>query len=781
MSLLGSRRHLAFASQTEPPKRNVAKGIALSAAITVMCASGAVPRLADSVGIEQSRASDLVTVTYRLLDAEAIVTVDFQTNGVSIGEMNFNNVYGDGNRLIQPSESVDRHVYWRPSRSWPEGGLIESGFSVKVTVWPTTTPPDYLVVDLLGTSSVRYYVSPDALPGDDQTKNSLGILHPIYKTHKLAMRRVPAQGVTFTMGSPTSGPESYARDLNRETPHKVTLTNDFYLAVFETTQGQWHYLGGGADFTRFETASATLPSGDAYPVTGLCYNNLRGTSWPSDRATHDLGGNTTSTIALMRQRFSVDFDLPTDAQWEFACRAGCSTSLYNGYNIPEQYWWYGYYDGRTTANEYPPLDEIAWYEVNAEGTIHPVGMKKPNDWGFYDMLGNASEWVLDWAERMSYEPQGVVSGDDVTEPFGREANSVYGETISGVQFREAKYHQMQWFVSPYVVEGRPESGLLPGIEPYNPHEKDGDGDKRVQAYCFRMCLTDDQENRIPFKKPVNYDEMEYELLFRNFAKGENAVPWINSKMPNRKTDTNNRLGFSTDFIGRNYEWPEASYKRRAEIFKAHLDYRCSSRSARSPEQPRRLQSREVRGLLRAPFRMFHMVRSPHGSKPMGRCSLRHAPNPHRHWLDYGQTSSFAFKQPDFASRALRCLLDGPHTAAEVARKLKLCKSGRITDALECLVEAGFVMFDNGKNPEKGEELRENRYRMSDNYCRFYLKFVEPAKTVIDRDEYEFAELDALENVDSVMGLAFVALVYFGSLSPVVAADVPRTNPLCEDC
>ena len=155
---------------------------------------------------------------------------------------------------------------------------------------------------------------------------------------------------------------------------------------------------------------------------------------------------------------------------------------------------------------------------------------------------------------------------------GREANSVYGETISGIQFREARFHQLKCHVSPYVVEGKPESGLIPGIEPYNPDEKDGDGDKRVQAYCFRMCLTDDPENRIPFKKPDGYNEQEYELLFRNYAKGETSVPWINSKMPNRKTDTNNRLGFSTDFIGRNYEWPEATYERRAEIFKAHLDY-----------------------------------------------------------------------------------------------------------------------------------------------------------------------------------------------------------------
>lgn len=432
MRLFGLSRSSAHEARTGKTTGVLfAKGIALSVAIAALCASGSVPRLADSVGIVQSPGSDLVTVTYRLLDAEGIVTVDFLTNGVSIGEMNFNNVYGDVNCLIQPSESVDRHIYWRPSCSWPEGGRIETGFSVKVTVWPKATPPDYLVVDLLGSSSVRYYVSPDALPGDGQTRNTLGIMHPIYKTHKLAMRRVPAQGVTFTMGSPTTGPESYGRNAYRETPHKVTFTNDFYLAVFETTQGQWHYMGGGADFPRFNTPGAALPTGDELPVTGMEYYRIRGNSWPCDRATHDLGGDTTSIVALMRKRYSVDFDLPTDAQWEFACRAGCSTSLYNGYNIPEAYYWYGSYDGRTEVSEYQPLNEIAWYEVNAGGSIHPVGKKKPNDWGFYDMLGNASEWVLDWAERMSYDPKQPVSSDDVVEPFGAEERVWDGRVMRG--------------------------------------------------------------------------------------------------------------------------------------------------------------------------------------------------------------------------------------------------------------------------------------------------------------------------------------------------------------
>ena len=166
----------------------------------------------------------------------------------------------------------------------------------------------------------------------------------------------------------------------------------------------------------------------------------------------------------------------------------------------------------------------------------------------------------------------LMAAAGVTYFVGREANSVYGETISGIEMRAAKSHQFMKGVDPYVVKGDPKSGLLPNVEPYNPAEKDGDGDKRVQAYCFRMCLTDVPENRIPFVKPANYRELDYELLLRNFEAGEKGLPWINSKMPNRKTDTNNCRGFASDFIGRNWSWPEASYAEREKILKEHLDY-----------------------------------------------------------------------------------------------------------------------------------------------------------------------------------------------------------------
>ena len=154
---------------------------------------------------------------------------------------------------------------------------------------------------------------------------------------------------------------------------------------------------------------------------------------------------------------------------------------------------------------------------------------------------------------------------------GREANATYGETLNGVQTKNAKHHQLKPGVDPYVMKGDPGSGLLPGIDPAGPGEE-GSGDARVQAYCFRMCLTDHPENRIPFRKPEGYEERWYELLLRNFEAGETGHPWINSAMPNRKTDTNNRFGASTDFIGQNYGYPEGSYEERAKIVGRHLVY-----------------------------------------------------------------------------------------------------------------------------------------------------------------------------------------------------------------
>lgn len=165
----------------------------------------------------------------------------------------------------------------------------------------------------------------------------------------------------------------------------------------------------------------------------------------------------------------------------------------------------------------------------------------------------------------------LMAAAGVSYTVGREANAAYGEALNGVQTKQAKHHQFVNGVDPYITPGEPASGLLPFIDPAGPGEE-GAGDKRVQAYCFRMCLTDHPENRIPFAKPAGYNERWYELLLRNYEAGETGLPWINSSMPNRKTDTNNRLGFSTDFIGQNYDYPEASYEQREAIAARHRLY-----------------------------------------------------------------------------------------------------------------------------------------------------------------------------------------------------------------
>lgn len=165
----------------------------------------------------------------------------------------------------------------------------------------------------------------------------------------------------------------------------------------------------------------------------------------------------------------------------------------------------------------------------------------------------------------------LLAGAGISYTVGREGNDVYGETLNGVQTQYAIYHQFVDGVNPYIVPGDASSGLLPGIGAGGPGAE-GSGDRRVQAYCFRMCLTDHPDNRIPFAKPETYDPLVFEALLRNFEAGEQGMPWINSSMPNRKTDTNNRLGFSTDFVGQNYDYPEASYSEREEIAELHRQY-----------------------------------------------------------------------------------------------------------------------------------------------------------------------------------------------------------------
>lgn len=166
----------------------------------------------------------------------------------------------------------------------------------------------------------------------------------------------------------------------------------------------------------------------------------------------------------------------------------------------------------------------------------------------------------------------LMAAANVSYHVGRESNDTYGETWNGVQF--GVYHHNHYFakpISPYIIAGDSSSGLLPEIskEPLLPN---GTGDNKVQAYNFRMTFSRHPDNMVPFPKPENYDSTRYELLARVYAAGWNETFWKFDPIPNLKTDTNNHGPFSSDYIGKNYAYPEASYEERKAIIKDHENY-----------------------------------------------------------------------------------------------------------------------------------------------------------------------------------------------------------------
>lgn len=161
----------------------------------------------------------------------------------------------------------------------------------------------------------------------------------------------------------------------------------------------------------------------------------------------------------------------------------------------------------------------------------------------------------------------------VSYAVGREANQDYNETINGVQLMTG--HQLPGGIDPYKIPGKPESGLLWGVAD-GKLEANGTGDKKAQAYNYRICLTSEPSNKIEITRPRDYDSTRYELLVRLFekqpAKQMLSDYFIWSRMPNKKTDINNKGGFSTDMIGMNYNYPDAGYAERQEIIRQHEAY-----------------------------------------------------------------------------------------------------------------------------------------------------------------------------------------------------------------
>jgi hypothetical protein len=169
----------------------------------------------------------------------------------------------------------------------------------------------------------------------------------------------------------------------------------------------------------------------------------------------------------------------------------------------------------------------------------------------------------------SYEGD-LLAAAGVRYAVGREDNNVYDELYNGVQYARNHHHFLR-FVDPYRIPGVPSSGLLPLIAAA-PIERQGEGDRRIQAYNFRLCLTQRADIKVPFPRPVNYDPDRFELLRRYIDAGIFDFFNLNRPVPNGKTDHNNWGAVNSDFIGGNYGWPDGTYEERQSIYLDHIEY-----------------------------------------------------------------------------------------------------------------------------------------------------------------------------------------------------------------
>ena len=201
----------------------------------------------------------------------------------------------------------------------------------------------------------------------------------------------------------------------------------------------------------------------------------------------------------------------------------------------------------------------------------------------------------------------LMAATGVDYHVGRESNATYGEQFNGVQ--AGVLHHRHHFgvlpqpISPYVVPGDPETGVLPRISTSDPGAY-GEGDRKIQAYAYRYCVTDHPENRQPFEKPDGYDPRQYELLLRIYEAGWRETFNKFDAVPNRKTDSNNHGPFSTDNIGYNYDYPEATYDQRRAILQEHETYQKGWLYfiANDPRVPKDVQERmRVWGLAKDEF------------------------------------------------------------------------------------------------------------------------------------------------------------------------------------
>jgi len=368
------------------------------AAAFFLCAGACLagdPAVSNVRAQQRGGGSKLVDIYYDVADSDGdrlTVSVTLTDNGAAVPAANLSGDVGVG---IAPG--VGKKIVWNAGADW-SGNVSQN---VRATVTADDGRVDtslYMVVDLSGGTSASSY------PVTYLTAVPSGGWTDTYKTTKLVLRKIPAG--TFTMGSPSG---ELGRDSD-EMQHMVTLTKAFYIGVFEMTQRQWELvMGNKPSFFNNATYYATRP------VERVSYYDIRENPANSDDASVDWPANSavnaTSFMGKLRSKTGLaTFDLPTESQWEYACRAGTTTALNSGKNL-------------TNTDSDANMAEVGRYWYNGGsgfsyscaptvGTA-TVGSYLPNAWGLYDMHGNVWEWCLDWylyTLRDGSDPTGAASG-----------------------------------------------------------------------------------------------------------------------------------------------------------------------------------------------------------------------------------------------------------------------------------------------------------------------------------------------------------------------------------
>ncbi len=373
------------------------------AAFAAIAANAATPEVT-SCTMQQDNRHREVTIQYTFTGADAVITLDVQTNYLDGGETKWASIGGEvicnaqGDVWKKVTCDGSTHtISWRPDLSWPDHKVLNSGARAVVTAWALDNTPDYMVVDISAgaqANTQRYYPAADFLPGSQLGQKDAVVKNNDYKVSKLVMRKIMAKDVEWTGGS-----------LSESIP--VQLTNNFYIGVFEVTQGQWHQIMG--TWRGYFTNQADRIW---RPLETTAYNRIR-MSWcewyRTDTSPTSLecewpnAPYPTSFLGILRTRTGLDFDLPGEFEWEFACRAGHGERFWNdGSQVLTA-------DNATAGND-ANLDPLGRYSGNwnveytegpdrnipaSDGATAIVGSYRPNSWGLYDMHGNVWEYTLD--------------------------------------------------------------------------------------------------------------------------------------------------------------------------------------------------------------------------------------------------------------------------------------------------------------------------------------------------------------------------------------------------